>query len=361
MTGENRKIIFIINDLILGGAQKNFVLQANFLHDKGCDVYVATLYNLDRKNYLEELKIPEKNILSLGLKNIKNIFTVFKSLLILRKYNFHIIYSTLDDANFFARFLKLLSPHSKLVIREANVAEHKTWKYTFIDRFFTGMADLIICVATEVRDSLQSYKYGNKDKFVVLENGVIIENLIKKDPNRKSIKILNVGTLNPKKSQLKLIEAFSKIKREDCLLSIVGEGELMSKLRDKINDLGLSQRVFLRGSVDHKQMPSVYQDSDILVSNSLWEGFPNVVLEAMSFGLPVISTRVSGISNIITDGVDGFVIDLGDENALLKFLTYLVDNKEAINRMGMMARRKIEDKFTLDKQLNKFYALIENI
>ena len=101
-----------------------------------------------------------------------------------------------------------------------------------------------------------------------------------------------------------------------------------------------------------------YKQADIYVLPSYAEGLPMSILEAASYGLPIVATRVGGIPEIIDDGVNGFLIDPGDKGALTDRLLRLIENPELRSQMGRAAYQKVKEKFDVDtvvKQLDSLY------
>ncbi len=165
------------------------------------------------------------------------------------------------------------------------------------------------------------------DDFIPKEKIKIIPNPINPDfkfehRDKKNI-ILNVGRLDEQKNQKQLIEVFAKINPKDWELHIVGEGKERKKLEALIKALKLEKSIKLLGRSD--AVEKHYLESKIFVFTSLYEGFPNALLEAMYFGLPCISTDCpTGPNEMIEDGENGFLIPVQSnqelENALIKLL-----------------------------------------
>jgi glycosyltransferase involved in cell wall biosynthesis len=127
---------------------------------------------------------------------------------------------------------------------------------------------------------------------------------------------------------------------------IVGDGPLREALEHQAKGLGLTEETFeFRGLVT--DMVGVYRESDIFVLTSDWEGTPNVVLEAMASGLPVVSTNVGGVSDIIENGKSGFVVDANDEGQILDLLLRLIENPILRESIAQHARFEVEKRFAL--------------
>jgi glycosyltransferase involved in cell wall biosynthesis len=123
--------------------------------------------------------------------------------------------------------------------------------------------------------------------------------------------------------------------------TIAGEGPERATLERKAADLGLVPDVVeFRGAIP--DMVPLYRDSDIFVLTSDWEGTPNVLLEAMASGLPVIASRVGGVPDIVRHGRAGYLTEPGDENSCASLLLQLIDDPQLRMEMGRQGRQYIE-------------------
>jgi colanic acid/amylovoran biosynthesis glycosyltransferase len=128
-----------------------------------------------------------------------------------------------------------------------------------------------------------------------------------------------------------------------------------------IADLGLADHVSLEGAVDPDQLRGHLQRADVFFHASLIEGLPNVVLEAMACGLPVVATDVGGTREAVTDGVEGLVVPPREPRAAMVALARLWRDPALRARMGAAARSRIERDFTLDEQTRRYEALYREV
>ena len=162
--------------------------------------------------------------------------------------------------------------------------------------------------------------------------------------------ILTVGRLIESKHHDRLIKIFSRLKAPEWKLIIVG-GEALKeknfeKLKKLIRDLNLEERVVLTG--EQKNTDQYYKESSIFAFNSSIEGFPNVVGEALSAGLPVVSYDcVAGPSEMITNGENGFLVPVFNDEQFREKLQLLIDNENLRKKMAEKARESIS-KFSIE-------------
>jgi GalNAc-alpha-(1->4)-GalNAc-alpha-(1->3)-diNAcBac-PP-undecaprenol alpha-1,4-N-acetyl-D-galactosaminyltransferase len=168
----------------------------------------------------------------------------------------------------------------------------------------------------------------------------LIENKISKPENV----ILSVGRLISSKHHDRLIEVFSKLNAPNWKLIIVGGDALKeknnSKLKSLVNKKKLESRVLLMGS--QKNVDKYYLSSKVFAFTSSLEGFPNVIGEALSYGLPVVSYDcLAGPSEMIVDGENGFLIPVFDDILFQQQLQLIIDNEDLQNKMAKNARKSI--------------------
>ena len=148
-----------------------------------------------------------------------------------------------------------------------------------------------------------------------------------------------------------LLEAFGELLNIDsdaCLL-LVGDfaGPREQKMwTQKIKEMRLKKRVFITGRVPHQQVLAWMREMDIFAFPSLHEGSPNALLEAMACRLPIVASRVGGVLDIISDGVNGLLINPGCKEHLLEKLSVLVQDRDLRKRLGKAAGQSVEENFS---------------
>lgn len=350
---QKKKILFIINSLKYGGAERNFYEDANRLNKKGHQVYFAILFGSSKEQpLLSKLELPKERVIFCNAKK----FYDFELIKKLRKYvqenKIDILYSTLNEANIVSRTVKILLP-VECVIREANIATYKSWKFKTLDIFLNFFAKKIIAVSGEVASSLEKYQPWVKSKIVVLLNGVEIPKVSRKYSVNKPDKItfLNIGSLTPKKGQKYLIEA-AKIVYEkrpnDFILNIIGSGSEEEILRKMIHDYKLENIIKILPPVSREEISNYYLNSDVFILSSLWEGCPNVLLEAMAHGLTVISTEVSGAKEAIEDDVSGILVLPKNRESLAQGMFAVIHYWSMMGDYGIEARKRMIENFSMD-------------
>lgn len=172
---------------------------------------------------------------------------------------------------------------------------------------------------------------------------------------------LSVGRYHEQKDQPTLLRAWSLVRERvpAAVLALVGAGELDAELRALAEELGLGDAV--RFVAPRPNLAPAYADADIFALSSLWEGLPYVVLEAMSFGVPVVSTGVDGIPEAVADGESGLLVVPGDAGALAEAIVRLLNDPEARARMGEAGAAIVRERFGLERMADELVAVYREV
>lgn len=206
-----------------------------------------------------------------------------------------------------------------------------------------------------------------KKKWHKLSNVQVMPNSLPFNPTVSSLSnnknVITVGRFEYSKNFSELLDIWHLIKTNksnlDWTLNIVGDGYLHGALESKIKELNIGTSVNLLPVTNDIQ--KLYSQSSIVVLTSHFEGLPMVLLEAQAMGLPIVSYSCpSGPKDIVSDGIDGFLIEPGDKKTFANKLQLLMDNEEQRIAMGKAAK-KYSERFTSDKIMAKWIELFEKI
>jgi glycosyltransferase involved in cell wall biosynthesis len=220
-----------------------------------------------------------------------------------------------------------------------------------MERYTAKKADKIIVVSNENRrDVIEQYKVP-ENKIATIPNGVNVNDF--KPSTCKSKTIIFVGRLHERKGIDKLLQSFSKVVSEEpeARLKIVGYGEDESRLKDLAKRLNLKSRnLEFAGFVADSELHELYTSSSIFVLPSYYEGFGIVLIEAMSAGLPLVSVRTGGATEVIEEGENGFLVDYDNMH---KAIVKLLGDETLRIKMGRMSREKVEKEYDWTKIADK--------
>lgn len=183
--------------------------------------------------------------------------------------------------------------------------------------------------------------YWNTDNIRYIPNARTFENVNPASLDNK--KVITVGRYSYQKGYDLLIKVWDKVHKHcpDWALDIVGDGEDREKLQKMIDDLNLAGSVCLKLSTP--QIAQEYQNASIVALSSRYEGLPMILLEAQTFGLPIVSFKCKcGPIDVITDGVDGYLVDEGDTKGMADRIITLIKDVELRKAMGRAARESSE-------------------
>ena len=195
----------------------------------------------------------------------------------------------------------------------------------------------------------------------IRSNSVIIPNPIAVKctaTQQRSHRIVTAGRLMPQKNQKMLIDAFAKFHDSypAYKLDIYGEGPLQAELQQRIDSLGLTDAITLRGNVSniHQEIA----DAEMFVLSSDFEGLSNALLEAMMMGHACISTNCAGSDEAIQNGENGLLVPVGDQQALTAAMEQLAADPELAAKLGNAAKETAQQ-YTVDRVIDKWRKAIE--
>ncbi|MCL1468532.1 glycosyltransferase family 4 protein [Argonema galeatum] len=198
------------------------------------------------------------------------------------------------------------------------------------------LADHIFVASSFVKNSL--LEGGIKtEKISVIPFGAPIDYFYPKPKTDKLFRALFVGRVGPRKGVHYLLQAWQQLQLPEAELLIVGINEFPEGYLEKYGD-----GVRYVPSVPHTSLNEYYSSANVLVLPSLVEGLPLVVLEAMACGIPIITTLNAGVSDIITNGVEGFIVPVRDVEAVKEKLEWCYSHTIELAEMGQSARKQAE-------------------
>ena len=236
-------------------------------------------------------------------------------------------------------------------------------------------SDAIIAVSKQIAD--EAFKLMDKKtphKIYVINNAVDTLKFTPHIPKTIATEstglpvdrpiILSLGRFHPKKGYGTLINAASYVVKTHAqsLFVIAGKdrGE-KAKLQSLTSDLGLEDNVLLMDEISPELVPYYYAMCELFVLPSIVEGFPNVVLEAMASGKPVVATKVGGIEDLIKDGLNGFAVDVSSDSQLAERISLLLDDRELREKLSQAARKTIEENFHIERKIDEIMEVYNRV
>jgi glycosyltransferase involved in cell wall biosynthesis len=249
-------------------------------------------------------------------------------------------------------------PYSRLNSNEKFMVSFN-WFLRIFEEEILERSNKIIAVSDFTRRELLQYYKVKEDKIRVIHNGVDVDKFkpatdklkakaeLGFNPEDKAI--LSVGRLYARKGLFTLIESMALVTREfkNAKFIIAGKGlsNEMKKLVSYAAKLGVEDNIVFTGYFPDKKLPKLYQAADIFAFSTFYENFPFAVLEALSTGLPVVTTNVGGIPEMIADGKNGFLVEPFNSRELADRILYYLEHPAAASEMALLARKTIENQF----------------
>lgn len=365
------RITLVIPSLAGGGAERASVLLAGGLLQNGHEVSLVTLYAEEADFYQLPTKVKRLalNIASDSPTLVHGVWNNFNRILVLRKeicsLKPDIVISFLKETNILT-LLALINTDIPVIISEQNNPRLDT-----SSGLWDKLRTLIYPTASKVVSCSQGvndcFDWLSKEKRAIIYNPLTpiareqkFTNITEKVDGDNKL-LVAMGRLTYQKGFDILLSAFHKIagKYTQWQLVILGEGELRSELEKQIDDLGLTNRVVLPGVI--KNPFPFLKKSKIFVLSSRYEGFGNVIIEAMACGLPVISTDCpSGPREIINNQVDGILVPPEDVGALASSIENLILNPEKAAKLAKTASQTVE-RFKLQQIVENWEELIAEV
>ena len=346
------KIVFVTSTLNSGGSERVMSLLANELANRGHEVSIVLL-----RDPIVFYDIQE-NVKIYYAENHSH--SMLKKLLWFRNF----IKTDRPDVVipfmthvYCATILSLMGTNIPIISSERidprfSTFIKKLYRWCFL-RFTTHLV-----VQTK---AIKEYYSKSIQKRTTIIPNPITDSIFESYPDVKKDKIIvSVGRLYAQKNQKMMIDAFANIANQypDYKLIIYGEGPLREQLTEYINAKNLSEKVILPGRSNN--IVKELNKAEIFCLSSDYEGMSNALLEAICVGLPIVTTNVSGVEDLLSNGKNGFIVDVGDTKSMSVALAKLLEDKEC-NLKFAQYNKQMGKHYTIDKIGTDWENLIRNI
>jgi glycosyltransferase involved in cell wall biosynthesis len=265
----------------------------------------------------------------------------------------------------------LLLKQASLVHTVHNLAEREIEpRARWIHRYAFNHGVVPVAVAQEVALSLERLYGINRCR--VISNGIPTDSYASPQTPRSEwrarggfrdsdVLFVCVARFSPQKNHAVLLKAFAQGPASDpnAHLILAGDGVLREQLQEQAKNLGLVRQIHFLGL--RTDIPDVLGAMDVFALSSDWEGNPLSVMEAMASGLPIVSTAVGGVPNLLEDGKEGFIVPPGDVEGLAKSMAFLLRTPQARQSLGMAAARRARKNFDVSTMVQAYEDLYENL
>lgn len=379
--GGRINILFIINDLKIGGAEKMLLYLISGLDRSVYNPVVCTL--LDRGEYRHFLKSRGVKYYTLDMGSYFRVpLALFRLLRIVRAENISIIHSYLFYSDLMARAAGLLAGVRVVITSMRNIDLWRKPYHIFIDSLTYGLSSAIISNSLAGAARLSSVEKIPAERIKVVYNAIKLDEYAPgesyaRDAFRASIGVgagdtvvTTVARLEEQKDHLTLLKtarlaldrlAAARGKEAAARLRFVlaGGGALMDDLKEEAAALGLAGSVIFLGT--RTDIKDLLHASDFFLLTSIYEGIPNAILEAQACGVPVVATDVGGVSEIISDNFNGVLCKPKDAEGISEKLLHLIENPEFASFLSKNALERLKTKFSCANLISKTCAIYKDL
>lgn len=369
------KILHIIPFINSGGVEKRRLTLAYGL---GANKYEQQIVCLQgRGTLLKDIEISKVKVHVLNRRpyiwNIRALMDIFK---IIKAWKPDILHGAIFEGMMIAGLAHLFFPKTKLILEETSDLSSRSRRrrpiFKTMLRFFSKRASAYVAVSKAVGDYLISHQGITQDKVKVIYNGVTsLKRLSREDSlkQRERLKIspdaFVIGTVgrlqNRHKRYEDILKAFSLLAKKypKMFLLITGDGEDKSQLINLVQEKEEASRVIFTGT--RFDLENIYSVMDVFVLASAFEAFGLVNVEAMFSELPVITTNVGGIPEVVLDQETGFLVPPYSPEIIAQKIEQLYLNPDLRRKMGHAGRKRAQKFFTSERYVRDVEALYDRV
>ena len=226
--------------------------------------------------------------------------------------------------------------------------------------------DMHVCNSNAVRDYAIAKERLPLDRTRVIHNGIDLPTIgtaveLPAEWESKGVKAAMVANLRPYKGHQEVLQAVARVVKShpEFRLVLIGDGTESASLASLSNTLGIVDNVVFAGR--RRDAAKLMSGFDFTLLGSSQEGFPNVLMESMARAVPVVSTAVGGVTELVAEGVHGHLVPFGNIEAMSRAIHWMIERPEERRRMGEMGRRRIAQEFSTERMINATEAVYEEL
>ncbi len=367
---EKKHIVFLEDSSSWGGVQKWILSLSQGIKDYGWDVTIATPPKGELAHRAAKSSIDVFPVELSGTFSTFNPFNLLRFVSYLKKNKVTTLFlNGSKEFKFGGLSAYFVKTENVIYRRGAALPIANRWGNRFLIR---NVVSFIVTNSQSSRNCIlaNGKNWLNKDKIKVIYNGVDLKVFHPEGeiaPIRKEFNIPNdyiiivcIGRLAEQKGYPFIIEAISRVSKsfDKFHVVVVGDGQLKNKLEFMVKDKGLNKVVSFAGF--RSDIASILRASDFLLHAPLWEGAPNVILETMACGKPVVSWDVDGIGELAENNLTGYFSKAKDMECLTENIQKMIGNVSSskIKQMGEYARKRAEEHFSLKKMIREYIEIL---
>lgn len=365
------KVLYVITKADeIGGAQIHLRDMSKKLKDDGHTVIVVTGEDGALVKQLTEYGIEVNIITSLvrQISPLNDLKAIFKLRKFIKNVRPDILSLHSSKAGIIGRLASVLlgvpvvfTAHGWSFAEGINNNQRKL--YALIEKILAPLLDKVITVSHQDKNLAIEMGVLGAEKQIVVHNGIptlshssISGRMCK---HEEKVRIVCVARFSEQKDHGTLLQALNLLPQVNWELVLIGKGPLMENVRNLALTLGVEDKVSFFG--ERNDVEEILSSSDIFVLPSNWEGLPLSILEAMRAGLPVIATDVGGVSEIITNDINGYLVPPKNIDMLQSRLNKLLSSADLRRRLGQNGKKTFEENFSFEEMYYKTLSVYESV
>jgi glycosyltransferase involved in cell wall biosynthesis len=288
----------------------------------------------------------------------------------LHRFQPTIVHTFLLTGSLYGRFAAMMAGVPIVIGTEVNIYANKRRSHARVEKWLMKGTDAVIASAASVKDFYIKQVAADAAKVEVIYNAVDwsqLETTMTRDAFRDAMGVPRhvmlagiIARLTEQKAHRVLFEAMSRHPGLQQLhVLVIGDGELRDELRQRVETLGLGQRVHFAGA--RRDLGNVLASVDVFTMPSLWEGLPLSLVLAMGAGLPVVATAVAGIPEVVRDNVSGLLVPPGRATELGDALARVVADADLRRSLGEQARTFVRPRFGVEQYVSSITDLYDRL
>ncbi len=358
-------LCFFLPEMKWGGAEMHVILLASRLKERGFRVQIACLFEEGiLANEVRRAGIPFE---CLHVKKGWSLGTIFRIFQWLRTKEIDVLHTYFFGFHFFAGFPARLLGIPAILSSRREIPDWQEKRHRWIENLGNLFVDRVVSCSKAVQERTLAKERVAREKVVTIHNGVDLTRfggVLDGSAVRREFDIPDsaplIGTVanfSEEKGYPYLVEAarITLARNSEARFLFVGFGPLADEIRARVKEVPGHERVVFAGA--RSDIPELLAAMDLFVLASVREGFPNVLLEAMAAGKPVVATRVGGIPELVDSSNDGILVRPRESRLLAQAIFGLLEDPERGRRLGERAKRKIEQNFSLERMVDDYETL----
>lgn len=347
------KVAHIVSSLKIGGAERFVIDLCEVQKNNGKQPFVISLGKPGEalEQECHRLNTPVFSYQNMLLIKLVKVFYQLTKCNVIHIHTPHAL-------NFLRPILPLLK--TKIIYTRHGAAPLAAPHWITLHQKVKPYINAITFVSQEGRANFQETHHWNNMPNSVIDNGVLIQPIEKKQFTGNKLRIGSVGRMIPLKNQVSLLRAASLLPllvQENLEVHYFGDGECLSILQAYNDQQHWPVKVFFHGMVNDRNI--IYSSFDVLAVTSETEGLSMVIIEAMANKIPVVATNVGGNPKLVIEGKTGHLFDFNNDEKLAQLLVEFSENRQLINELGEQAFSYIKENFSLEASAKKYAELYQ--